>query len=111
MRRLSARPLESADVVFVHDPQPAPLLRYCPGVPGKWVWRCHIDVSRPYRPVWKYLRQFVAAYDASVFSIAPFAQRMPHPVFLIPPSIDPLSEKNIVLPSRRGPQPFWTTSA
>jgi trehalose synthase len=91
--------LESADVVFVHDPQPAPLIRYCSGRTGKWVWRCHIDVSRPYRPVWKYLRQFVAAYDASVFSIAPFAQPMPHPVFLIPPSIDPLGEKNIALPA------------
>ncbi len=91
--------LEEADVVFIHDPQPAPLLRYCSGRKGKWVWRCHIDVSRPYRPVWKYLRQFVAEYDASVFSIAAFAQPMPHPVFLIPPSIDPLGDKNIALPA------------
>jgi trehalose synthase len=89
--------LEAADVVFIHDPQPAPLLRFCSGRRGKWVWRCHIDLSRPYRPVWKYLRQFVAEYDASVFSIASFAQPMPHPVFLIPPSIDPLSEKNLPL--------------
>jgi len=91
--------LEQADVVFIHDPQPAPLLRYCPERTGKWVWRCHIDVSRPYRSVWKYLRQFVSEYDASVFSIAAFAQPMPHPVFLIPPSIDPLSEKNVALPA------------
>jgi trehalose synthase len=90
--------LESADVVFIHDPQPAPLLRHCAGRRGKWVWRCHIDLSRPYRPVWKYLRQFIDGYDASVFSIAAFAQPMPHPVFLIPPSIDPLSEKNVPLP-------------
>lgn len=90
--------LEEADVVFIHDPQPAPLLRLCPGRRGKWVWRCHIDLSRPYRPVWRYLRQFVNPYDASVFSLAEFAQPMPHPVFLIPPSIDPLSEKNIPLP-------------
>lgn len=90
--------LEAADVVFIHDPQPAPLLRLCPERKGKWVWRCHIDLSRPYRPVWKYLRQFIDGYDASVFSIAAFAQPMPHPVFLIPPSIDPLSDKNIPLP-------------
>ncbi len=95
----SLRPvLEQADVVFVHDPQPAPLVRCCPERKGKWVWRCHIDASRPYRPVWKYLRQFVAEYDASVFSIASFAQPMPHPVYLIAPSIDPISEKNIELP-------------
>ncbi len=89
--------LEEADFVFIHDPQPAPLLMHCPGRRGKWVWRCHIDASHPYRPVWKYLRQFVAPYDASIFSLAAFAQELPHPQYLIPPSIDPLSEKNVVL--------------
>jgi trehalose synthase len=48
--------------------------------------------------VWKYLRNFVAGYDASIFSLAAFAQPLPHPEFLIPPSIDPLSEKNMDLP-------------
>lgn len=33
-------------------------------------------------------------YDASIFSMAEFAQPLPHPQFLVPPSIDPLSEKN-----------------
>lgn len=89
--------LEQADIVFVHDPQPAPLLGLCPNRRGKWIWRCHIDLSHPYRPVWKYLRRFLLDYDASVFSLDAFAQAMPHPVFLIPPSIDPLSEKNIPL--------------
>jgi len=89
--------LESADVVFIHDPQPAPLLRYVPGRKGKWIWRCHIDVSRPYRPVWRYLREFVSAYDASIFSLAAFAQELPHTQYIVPPSIDPLSEKNVEL--------------
>ena len=89
--------LEEADFVFIHDPQPAPFLRFCPNRKGKWVWRCHIDLSHPYRPVWKYLRQFVAGYDASVWSLAEFVQPLPHPQYLIPPSIDPLSEKNMEL--------------
>ncbi|MEW6364741.1 MAG: glycosyltransferase [Acidobacteriota bacterium] len=89
--------LEAADFVFIHDPQPAALLRCCPGRKGKWIWRCHIDASRPHRPVWKYLRGFITGYDASIFSLADFAQPLPHPVYLIPPSIDPLSEKNIPL--------------
>jgi len=89
--------LEEADVVFIHDPQPALLLRHLPARRGKWIWRCHIDLSHPYRPVWNYLRQFLVSYDASVFSLDAFAQPMPHPVFLIPPSIDPLSEKNLPL--------------
>ncbi len=89
--------LEEADIVVVHDPQPAPLLGMCPGRKGKWIWRCHIDLSHPYRPVWKHIRQFVLGYDASIFSLDAFAQPMPHTVFLIPPSIDPLSEKNLPL--------------
>ncbi len=90
--------LEDADLVFIHDPQPAPLLGLMPRRKGKWVWRCHIDVSHPFRPVWKYLRHHVAGYDASIFSLASFAQPLPHPEYLIPPSIDPLTEKNMPLP-------------
>lgn len=86
--------LREADVVFIHDPQPAPMLKLCPDRKNKWVWRCHIDLSRPYRPVWKYLRNYVEDYDASVWSLAQFAQPLPHPLYLIAPSIDPLSEKN-----------------
>lgn len=86
--------LEPADMVFIHDPQPAPLLRLCPGRKGKWVWRCHIDISHPDRRVWQYLRRYVAGYDATIFSLAGFAQALPHPEYLIPPSIDPLSDKN-----------------
>jgi trehalose synthase len=86
--------LEDADFVFVHDPQPAALLEHFPNRKGKWIWRCHIDASRPFRRVWKYLRSKVENYDASIFSMASFAQRLPHPQFIIAPSIDPLSEKN-----------------
>jgi len=86
--------LEEADIVFIHDPQPAHLLKLCPNRKGKWVWRAHIDISRPFRPVWKVLRTIVDKFDASIFSMAEFAQPLPHPQFLVPPSIDPLSEKN-----------------
>lgn len=86
--------LEEADVVIIHDPQPAYLLKLCPNRKGKWIWRAHIDISRPFRPVWKVLRTMVDKYDASIFSMAEFAQPLPGPQFLIPPSIDPLSEKN-----------------
>ena len=86
--------LEEADIVVVHDPQPAPLLKLCERRKGKWIWRAHIDISRPFRPAWKVLRTFVEKYDASIFSMAEFAQPLHHPQYLVPPSIDPLSEKN-----------------
>ncbi|MBI3450055.1 MAG: glycosyltransferase [Acidobacteria bacterium] len=89
--------LKDADYVFIHDPQPAALLQHFADRRGKWVWRCHIDVSRPFRQVWKILRGFIRPYDASVFSLAAFAQPLSHPQYLIAPSIDPLSEKNIPL--------------
>jgi trehalose synthase len=86
-----------ADFVFIHDPQPAALLKAFPDRKGKWIWRCHIDLSHPHRPVWRYLRNQVAGYDASVFSLADFAQMLPHPSYIVPPAIDPLSEKNMEL--------------
>ncbi len=89
--------LEDADYVIIHDPQPAPLLSLCPKRKGKWVWRCHIDASKPHPPVWNYLSQYVKDYDASFFSLADYAQQLPHTQYLIPPSIDPLSEKNMDL--------------
>ncbi|UCD17160.1 MAG: glycosyltransferase [Candidatus Zixiibacteriota bacterium] len=92
--------LEAADMVFVHDPQPAFLLRLCPNRQGTWIWRCHIDASHPSRSVWKYLRPLLEGYDASIFSMAEFSKSLPHPQFLIAPSIDPLSEKNIELKQR-----------
>ncbi len=81
-----------ADVVVVHDPQPAALINYREN--GNWVWRCHIDVSHPIRKVWAFLRRYVAKYDASIFSLPGFSQKLPHTQFLIYPSIDPLNEKN-----------------
>jgi trehalose synthase len=69
-------------------------MQFCSDRKGKWIWRCHIDLSHPYRAVWKYLRTFVEGYDASIWSLADFAQPLPHPLYLIAPSIDPLSEKN-----------------
>ncbi len=94
--RLASK-LREADIVFIHDPQPAPLLNLCTDRKGKWIWRCHIDASQPYRPVWKYLSRFIEGYNASIYSLPAFAQRMEHPSYIISPSIDPLSEKNIEL--------------
>jgi len=90
--------LEEADFVFIHDPQPAKLLQLCPDRKGMWIWRCHIDASHPNRKVWRYLHSLVSDYDASIFSMPDFAQRLPHAQFIIAPSIDPLSDKNRDIP-------------
>jgi len=87
------------DFVFVHDPQPAPLLHLRGRNSERWVWRCHIDTSEPNLEAWNYLRGFLDEYDAAVFTIADFvAPDLPiSRVELIPPAIDPLSPKNLPL--------------
>lgn len=92
-RRNAARLNLEADVVIIHDPQPAALVEFSPRT-CPWIWRCHIDAARPHRSVWRFLRRFVSRYDASVFSMPAFAQSLPHPQYLIAPSIDPLAPKN-----------------
>jgi len=86
-----------ADVALIHDPQPAPLIDSRPSG-AKWMWRCHIDLSTPQRSVWQFLRPYIIRYDAAVFSLPKFTQRLPIPQFLIYPSIDPFSDKNRELP-------------
>ncbi len=87
-----------SDFVVIHDPQPAALIGNRPEV-GKWIWRCHIDISRPQWRVWRFLRPFVDKYDAAIFSLPGFAQRLAIAQFLLYPSIDPLSDKNRELSS------------
>jgi trehalose synthase len=96
--RENARRLNlDADVALIHDPQPAALIDRRPSG-SKWIWRCHIDLSTPQRSVWQFLRPYIIRYDAAVFSLPKFAQRLPIPQFLVYPSIDPLSDKNRELP-------------
>jgi trehalose synthase len=88
------------DMVVTHDALPAGLVE-TRAQEGAWVWRCHLDVSRPQRRVWTFLRQLVVKYDAAVFSLPAFAQRLPIPQFMIYPAIDPLSDKNRDLEPRQ----------
>ncbi len=92
-RENARRLLFDADMILVHDPQPAALIEFGPRV-GKWVWRCHLDVSNPERRVWRFVRNYVVKYDAAIFSLPTFARKLPIPQFVIYPSIDPLSDKN-----------------
>ena len=88
------------DVYFVHDPQPAALRSFKPPGKGKWIWRCHIDSSTPNPEVWQFLRPYVEAYDAAVFTMQAFrpADLDLRRVAFIPPAIDPFATKNLNLP-------------
>lgn len=85
------------DIIFVHDPQPVALIKRKKTLCAKWLWRCHIDLSNPQKDVWRFLKGYVEQYESAVFSSPLFAQRLPIRQFLISPSVDPLSDKNIDL--------------
>lgn len=87
----------SADYVFIHDPQPCALVKKRASLRNRWLWRCHIDVSRPRGGVWEFLSPYIDRYDACVISAPPFARRLNVPQALVAPSIDPLSDKNKAL--------------
>jgi trehalose synthase len=95
MNRHAAAALRlDADLILIHDPQPAALVLHRRQPGQYWVWRCHIDLSRANPGVWNFLSHSVAQYDAAVFSHVAFVPPLPVPAYLVPPSIDPLSDKN-----------------
>jgi trehalose synthase len=91
-RRNAGRLDSGADIVFIHDPQPAPLVQFRKA--GRWIWRCHIDLSNPFRETASHLRRYWEKFDAAIFSVAKFALTMGLDEYIIPPSIDPISDKN-----------------
>jgi trehalose synthase len=85
----------TSDIIFIHDPQPIALVENKKDIGNKWIWRCHIDITEPQIKVMDLLKPYIERYDASVFSSPRFAQPdINIKKILIPPSIDPLSDKN-----------------
>ncbi len=94
----NAKEMTAGDIVFVHDPQPIALIDHMADSTKRWIWRCHIDFSRPDKRIWAFLERFIKRYDVAVFSAPAFARTLPIRQVLISPSIDPLSDKNKELP-------------
>jgi trehalose synthase len=89
-----ARLQMEAECTVIHDPQPVALIKARPDRSGHWVWRCHIDLSRPNPTVWRFLEPWVNRYDGAIFSSPEFSRQLSIPQYLFYPCIDPLSEKN-----------------
>jgi len=94
------------DYVVIHDPQPAGILSFLEGSPlarelerAHWIWRCHIDLTAANADVWDFLGPFIDHYNASIWTMDEF---IPDDVdrskvTVAPPTIDPLSVKNLEL--------------
>jgi trehalose synthase len=85
-----------ADAVFIHDPQPAPLIERARYENRKFLWRCHIDLTNANIVYWRFIRRFIDKYDGLIFSLDKYVREdvSQRRIFIVPPSIDPLSEKN-----------------
>jgi trehalose synthase len=94
---------ENYDYVVIHDPQPAAIPAFLEertgARHGKWVWRCHIDITDAQVQVWDLLRPHVERYDGAIFTLKEYVKDdLEHPqIFCVPPAIDPLSPKNAEL--------------
>jgi trehalose synthase len=91
--------IRAADVVIVHDPQPAGLVPELAGTGATVIWRCHVGVDEPNeiaRETWEFLLPYVARADAVVFSREAFAwdELDDGRIEIIPPTIDVFGPKN-----------------
>jgi len=85
--------LDHHDLVIIHDPQPLPMIEHYKKK-GPWVWRCHVDLSKPNAEVWDFLSPYIERYDAVIVSIEEYKQKLKTPQLVFMPAIDPFSIKN-----------------
>ena len=87
------------DVVIAHDPQTLGLTHYLQRPREKWLWRCHIDIEEDTLSanpeLLDIMSDWTEHYNGAIFSAAHYiVSRWSIPKFIIPPFIDPFSEKN-----------------
>lgn len=97
-----AAEVQPGDLVLLHDPQTAGLVRPLLDAGAHVIWRCHIGLDVPNssaRSAWKFLRPYVEDAQAYVFSRTAFAwdDLDADRLFVIPPSIDVFTPKNQAL--------------
>jgi trehalose synthase len=94
--------VREGDVVVLHDPQTAGLAKGLRESGAHVVWRCHVGRDTPNaqsRRAWQFLKPYVEQAEAHVFTRWEYvpdwipADR----IWIIPPSLDPLSAKNVDL--------------
>lgn len=97
---IKGRELE-ASVWFFHDPQLLPLAMLLPRKAGELrFWVCHIDLTAPNAETLDALAPLTSYYDGLAFSMDEFVPDDivgRYPVYITPPSIDPLTDKNTAM--------------
>ncbi|MEW5761539.1 MAG: glycosyltransferase [Candidatus Thermoplasmatota archaeon] len=83
------------DFVVVHDVQPLPLINFHKRR-EPWIWRCHVDISKPNKFLWAFVEPFILRYDAVIISSEKYRKKaLPVDQKIVYPAIDPISSKNM----------------
>jgi trehalose synthase len=101
-----ARLVGPQDVIYLHDPQTAGLVPAMRKAGLTVIWRCHVGVDHPNRlarEAWDFLRGYLDAADAYVFSRRAYLWEGLDEgrAWFMPPVIDPFSPKNEELGEER----------
>jgi trehalose synthase len=96
------RVVRPGDLILLHDPQTAGLVRPMLDHGAHVVWRCHVGLDTPNDPAragWDFLRPYVQDATAYVFSRTAFVWEDldEKRIHVIPPSIDVFAPKNQAL--------------
>jgi trehalose synthase len=86
--------IENNDIIIIHDPQPIGMVKHYTKK-QLWFWRCHLDISTPYKETLEFFLPFIQKFDAMIVSSKKYKlKEITIPQKVIMPSIDPLSPKN-----------------
>jgi trehalose synthase len=94
--------IRPGDVLVLHDPQTAGMIRHLAARDVTIVWRCHIGSPEPSavaEAAWDFLRPHIMGANALVFTRPQYRPDfIPHgKTWVIRPSIDPFAAKNVEL--------------
>ncbi len=84
------------DAVYMHDHHTIGMVEHY-RKKGPWIWRCHLDLSRPDPRLIEYLRRFGSQFSAAIYILDEYHQDFGIPSYSLLPAIDPTKVKSQVL--------------
>ena len=92
--------IKPGDIVLLHDPQTAGMIKPLRDLGAHVIWRSHIgkdETNEIAQRAWAFLRPYVEHAEAVVVSRPTYAPPFTNPdqIFIVPPSIDPFAGKNV----------------
>jgi trehalose synthase len=84
------------DAVYMHDHHTIGMVAHY-HKKGPWIWRCHLDLSRPDPRLIEYLEAFGSQFSAGIYILEEYQQDFGIPNYAFLPAIDPTKVKSQTL--------------